>query len=133
MACGCPTIGANSGGPMEFVKPEQGVLIEEQKDWETKEGAMKLGARLADTVAPVEKFFSTNPTHVGPFVLCFQSSFRAVATVSARRAPSFMAPSLVSQSFCSSMSTPCSGFTNSTGPPLLAPIVGQPQAMHSMK
>merc|ERR1711948_42782 len=35
MACGCPTIGAKSGGPVEFVKPAQGVLVEEQADWET--------------------------------------------------------------------------------------------------
>merc|ERR1712194_889731 len=31
-ACGCPAIGAKSGGPTEFVTPEQGVLVEEEKD-----------------------------------------------------------------------------------------------------
>lgn len=38
MACGTPTIGANSGGPTEFVKPEQGVLVEEEADWRTELG-----------------------------------------------------------------------------------------------
>eukprot|EP00438_Fugacium_kawagutii_P003545 Skav202731 [mRNA] locus=scaffold1326:165235:167339:- [translate_table: standard] len=38
MACGTPTIGANSGGPTEFVKPGQGVLIEEEADWRTEPG-----------------------------------------------------------------------------------------------
>merc|ERR1719299_69994 len=47
MACGCPTIGAKSGGPVEFVRPEQGMLIEEQSDWRTEKGAKALGARLA--------------------------------------------------------------------------------------
>eukprot|EP00913_Durusdinium_trenchii_P003052 g2821.t1 len=40
-ACGCPTIGANSGGPKEFAKPEQGVLVEEEPEWRSEEG-MKL-------------------------------------------------------------------------------------------
>jgi len=51
MACGTPTIGANSGGPVEFVRPEQGVLIDEESEWRTEYGAKKLGARLADKVA----------------------------------------------------------------------------------
>jgi hypothetical protein len=38
MACGTPTIGANSGGPTEFVKPGQGVLVEEEADWRTEPG-----------------------------------------------------------------------------------------------
>merc|ERR1740129_2011205 len=50
MACGTPTIGANSGGPTEFVKEEQGVLIEEEADWRKPEGAKRLGQRLATTV-----------------------------------------------------------------------------------
>jgi len=41
MACGCPTIGANSGGPTEFVKPEQGVLIEEEPEWHSDEGMQR--------------------------------------------------------------------------------------------
>ena len=41
MACGTPTIGANSGGPTEFVKPEQGVLIEEEPDWHSEEGMQR--------------------------------------------------------------------------------------------
>merc|ERR1719181_2604674 len=39
MACACPTIGAKSGGPVEFVRSEQGLLIEEQDDWRTEKGA----------------------------------------------------------------------------------------------
>jgi len=50
MACGCPTIGAKSGGPVEFIKEDQGVLIEEEEDWRSEEGAKRLGARLAETV-----------------------------------------------------------------------------------
>mmetsp|Transcript_51281 Transcript_51281/g.111300 ORF Transcript_51281/g.111300 Transcript_51281/m.111300 type:complete len:485 (+) Transcript_51281:36-1490(+) len=50
MACGCPTIGAKSGGPVEFVAPEQGVLIEEEDEWRTEAGAKRLGARLAQTI-----------------------------------------------------------------------------------
>lgn len=50
MACGCPTIGAKSGGPVEFVNPEQGVLIDEEPQWNTEAGAKRLGKRLADTV-----------------------------------------------------------------------------------
>lgn len=42
-------------------------------------------------------------------------------------------PSSVRQSASSSTRTPCSGLTNSVGPPLFAPIVGVPHAMHSMK
>jgi len=51
MACGTPCIGAKSGGPIEFVKEEQGVLIDEEDDWRSEEGAKRLGARLAGTVA----------------------------------------------------------------------------------
>merc|ERR1719221_64777 len=51
MACGCPTIGAKSGGPVEFVKPAQGVLVEEQADWETEAGSKALGHKLAVQVA----------------------------------------------------------------------------------
>ncbi|CAE7315015.1 mshA [Symbiodinium pilosum] len=51
MACGCPTIGANSGGPTEFVKPEQGVLVEEEDDWRSEEGAKKLGSKVAAKVS----------------------------------------------------------------------------------
>jgi glycosyltransferase involved in cell wall biosynthesis len=50
MACGTPTIGANSGGPTEFVKEPQGVLIEEEAEWRTPKGAKRLGERLAATV-----------------------------------------------------------------------------------
>lgn len=32
MACGTPVIGANSGGPRDFVKPEVGVLVPETED-----------------------------------------------------------------------------------------------------
>lgn len=51
MACGCPVIGANSGGPTEFVRAEQGVLIDEEPEWHTEEGAKRLGGRLAATLA----------------------------------------------------------------------------------
>lgn len=50
MACGTPTIGAKSGGPTEFVKEPQGVLIEEDAEWRKPEGAKRLGERLATTV-----------------------------------------------------------------------------------
>ncbi|CAK9072383.1 unnamed protein product [Durusdinium trenchii] len=50
MACGCPTIGANSGGPTEFVKPEQGVLIEEEPEWHSDEGMQRLGGKVAAQV-----------------------------------------------------------------------------------
>ena len=43
MACGTPTIGANSGGPTEFVKPEQGVLVDEEPDWRTEVGMKRRG------------------------------------------------------------------------------------------
>lgn len=49
-ACGTPAIGANSGGPTEFVKPEQGVLIDEEPEWSTPEGAQRLGHRLSAEV-----------------------------------------------------------------------------------
>jgi len=51
MACGCPTIGAKSGGPVEFVKPAQGVLVEEEDDWRSEAGAKRLGSKLASTVS----------------------------------------------------------------------------------
>ncbi|CAE7225427.1 mshA [Symbiodinium natans] len=51
MACGTPTIGANSGGPTEFVKPEQGVLVEEEADWRSQEGAKRLGSKVAGQVS----------------------------------------------------------------------------------
>lgn len=50
MACGCPTIGAKSGGPVEFVKPEQGMLVEEQDDWRTEAGSKALGKKIAAAV-----------------------------------------------------------------------------------
>eukprot|EP00435_Cladocopium_sp_Y103_P066106 s858_g28.t1 len=50
MACGTPTIGAKSGGPTEFVKPEQGVLVEEEADWQTEEGMKRLGGKVATEV-----------------------------------------------------------------------------------
>merc|ERR1719247_1157826 len=50
MACGCPTIGAKSGGPVEFVTEDQGVLIDEQENWREPAGAKALGERLAGTV-----------------------------------------------------------------------------------
>merc|ERR1712178_444549 len=50
MACGTPTIGCKSGGPVEFVKEEQGVLIAEEADWKSEEGIKRLGERLAETV-----------------------------------------------------------------------------------
>jgi len=50
MACGTPTIGANSGGPTEFVKPEQGVLVEEEADWRTELGMKRLGSKVASQV-----------------------------------------------------------------------------------
>merc|ERR1712151_176465 len=55
MACGTPTIGCNSGGPMEFVKPEQGVLIDEEPDWHSEAGIKRLGTRLAETVTTALK------------------------------------------------------------------------------
>jgi len=55
MACGCPTIGAKSGGPVEFVKPAQGVLVEEEEDWRTEAGSKRLGAKVAATVAQALK------------------------------------------------------------------------------
>jgi len=51
MACGCPTIGAKSGGPVEFVRSEQGDLVEEEDDWRSEAGAKRLGSKLAATVS----------------------------------------------------------------------------------
>jgi glycosyltransferase involved in cell wall biosynthesis len=45
MACGTPVIGANSGGPRDFVTDEVGVLVDETDDKE------KLSASLAQAVA----------------------------------------------------------------------------------
>lgn len=50
MACGCPVIGAKSGGPTEFVQPAQGVLVDEQDDWRTEAGISALGSRIATAV-----------------------------------------------------------------------------------
>jgi len=50
MACGTPVIGAKSGGPTEFVTDKVGVLIDEEKEWQTEEGMKRLGQRLAETV-----------------------------------------------------------------------------------
>jgi len=50
-ACGCPAIGAKSGGPTEFVLPEQGVLVEEEPEWQTEAGAKRLGKKLAEQVS----------------------------------------------------------------------------------
>merc|ERR1719476_1246637 len=50
MACGCPTIGAKSGGPVEFVRASEGVLVEEEDDWRTEAGSKRLAAKLAAAV-----------------------------------------------------------------------------------
>jgi glycosyltransferase involved in cell wall biosynthesis len=50
MACGCPTIGAKSGGPTEFVKAAQGLLVEEEDDWRTEAGIKRLAAKVAAAV-----------------------------------------------------------------------------------
>lgn len=55
MACGCPCIGAKSGGPVEFVEEDQGVLVEEQDNWREPAGAKALGERLAVTVGTALK------------------------------------------------------------------------------
>lgn len=47
MACACPFIGAKSGGPVEFCKPAQGLLVEEEDDWRSEAGAKRLGAKVA--------------------------------------------------------------------------------------
>ncbi len=44
MACGTPVIGANSGGPRDFVTPEVGALVPETEDIEA------LAVSLADTI-----------------------------------------------------------------------------------
>lgn len=51
-ACGCPAIGAKSGGPVEFVQPAQGLLVDEEDDWHSPAGAKRLGSKIA---AGVEK------------------------------------------------------------------------------
>merc|ERR1711884_194916 len=55
MACGTPVIGANSGGPTEFVRLEQGALIDEEEDWRTEAGMQRLGGRLAQSVTQALK------------------------------------------------------------------------------
>ena len=50
MACGTPTIGANSGGPTEFVREEQGVLVPEEEDWRSEAGAKRLDEKIAGAV-----------------------------------------------------------------------------------
>lgn len=50
MACGTPTIGANSGRPTEFMTPDVGALIDEEEAWRTEPGIKLLGERLAKTV-----------------------------------------------------------------------------------
>jgi len=50
MACGTPTIGARSGGPVEFVTPDLGVLVPEVEDWRSDAGSQRLGEELARTV-----------------------------------------------------------------------------------
>jgi len=49
-ACGCPAIGAKSGGPVEFVNSEQGVLVEEEPEWHTEAGSKRLGSKIAAQV-----------------------------------------------------------------------------------
>ena len=44
MACGTPVIGANSGGPRDFVTPDVGTLVDEADDTET------LAASLAEAI-----------------------------------------------------------------------------------
>merc|ERR1711957_1016826 len=45
MACECPVVGANSGGPIDFVGPDVGVLVPEPggyeaaEDWKASKGA----------------------------------------------------------------------------------------------
>jgi len=69
MACGTPTIGCNSGGPTEFVRDAQGVLIDEEPDWQSEAGIRRLGGRLATAVARALdedwKHESKGPTCVG--------------------------------------------------------------------
>lgn len=50
MACGTPTVGANSGGPTEFITPDVGVLIDEVANWQEEAGQIQLGKALADVV-----------------------------------------------------------------------------------
>jgi len=57
MACGTPTVGANSGGPTEFITPELGVLIDEDEGWREEAGQIRLGTALA---AVVEKALNEN-------------------------------------------------------------------------
>jgi len=49
-ACGCPAIGAKSGGPVEFVNEEQGHLVDEEAAWNTPDGAKRLGSKIAAAV-----------------------------------------------------------------------------------
>merc|ERR1712156_253916 len=50
MACGTPTVGANSGGPTEFITPELGVLVDEDENWREEAGKVTLGIRVASVV-----------------------------------------------------------------------------------
>jgi len=50
MACGTPVIGANSGGPTDFITSTYGALIDEQENWQEPSGMKELGLRLAQTV-----------------------------------------------------------------------------------
>ena len=70
MACGTPTIGANSGGPTEFVKPEQGVLIEEEADWRTEAGMQ----RQATCSHTLQRIWYMVTSHFG-FVFLLQKSW----------------------------------------------------------
>lgn len=47
MACGTPVIGANSGGPRDFVTPDVGMLVAESDDAETLAGAIALAVQTA--------------------------------------------------------------------------------------
>merc|ERR1712165_491437 len=49
-ACGCPAIGARSGGPVEFVRESEGLLVDEEQAWNTPAGAKRLGSKLAAAV-----------------------------------------------------------------------------------
>merc|ERR1712032_1585648 len=59
MACKAPVIGANSGGPKDFVTPDVGMLVDEPK--ETKdlstvaEGIKTLGGTLAEAISKALK------------------------------------------------------------------------------
>mmetsp|Transcript_22764 Transcript_22764/g.64643 ORF Transcript_22764/g.64643 Transcript_22764/m.64643 type:complete len:100 (+) Transcript_22764:2-301(+) len=54
-ACGTPTIGARSGGPVEFVTDDIGVLVDEVDNWKEEAGAKKLGESVAEQVSKALK------------------------------------------------------------------------------